>query len=109
MKKTSKILPFLLAALTCAAMLVSCDYWNDDWYKSGDSENAPLIGSTSNRNGSSSSSRSSSGTGTSSGSGSGSSGGDNRECHDRRQLDRDFWEFHHFISVDRYGEYSYHK
>ena len=70
MKKTSKILPILAAALTCVAMLVSCDYWNDDWYKTGDSENAPLIGSTSNRNGSSSSS-----SGTSSGSGSGSSGG----------------------------------
>ena len=65
MRKTGKILPFLLAALTCAAMLVSCDYWNDDWYKTGDSESAPLIGSTSNRNGSFNSSGSSNGTGTS--------------------------------------------
>ncbi|MCR5622247.1 MAG: hypothetical protein K6G18_10370, partial [Treponema sp.] len=64
MKKTSKILPILAAALTCVALFGSCDYWKEDFYKNG--------GDTVSSGGSGSGS-SGSGTGTSSGSG--SSGG----------------------------------
>ena len=47
MKKSARILAVLAAAVALGTVVVSCDYWKEDWYDGEKSENAPLTGSTS--------------------------------------------------------------
>ncbi len=61
MAKIRKFVSLMSVTVSLVAMFASCDYWNEDWYKSGNSENVPLssssgTGGSSGGNGGSSSS-----------------------------------------------------
>ncbi|MBP5158415.1 MAG: hypothetical protein ILP18_11165 [Treponema sp.] len=54
MKKT-KMLAVVLAFLSCAALLESCDYWNEDFYKNGGDSASVASGGSGSSSGSTSS------------------------------------------------------
>ncbi|MCR5621762.1 MAG: hypothetical protein K6G18_07880 [Treponema sp.] len=46
MVKLRKLITLMAMAVSMAAMLASCDYWDEDWYKGGKSESTAVAGSS---------------------------------------------------------------